>query len=99
MVRWCWKYVDTSSKREPTDNRGSEFGKKKAIQPNFPDAYQLALTVDLRAKLYRNKYPLVTIYDGNNPNTYVLSNNQKDSTMNMWRNQVVIAIYDKGITV
>jgi len=107
MARWGREYVDPANQYEPTDRNNQslgvkvfqayscEFGLLKSLRPNAPCALNLVLTVDLRAKILRTKDLLETIYEGRDPNTTKLSNKQITQALKTWRNEVVIATYDK----
>merc|ERR1712151_272622 len=109
MPKWGREYVDSASMREPKDRNGNslgvkvfrayscEFGLFKNLQSakGKSSPYQLTLTVDLRAKLQRSTSLLDTIYEGRDPNTFQLSNNNKNQAIRKFKGEVVIATYDK----
>eukprot|EP00957_Ditylum_brightwellii_P209374 15361472-Ditylum_brightwellii.AAC.1 len=105
MARWGREYIDPKSFQEPTGRDGQSLGVKvfKAYTCEFglhrPTAnggkLSLTLTVDLRAKVLRNKSLLDTLCDGRNPNNCKYSQRDMDDAQRTWKSEVVICKYDK----
>lgn len=106
MPKWGREYVDSNSMKEPRDRDGRALGVKvfRAYTCEFglfknlasaDKSYKLTLTVDLRAKIQRSVSLLETMYEGKDPNSFKLSQSQKNQALRKFKSEVVIATYDK----
>lgn len=102
MARWGRAYIDPNVFTEPTD-RGKSLGIKvfRAFHVEFnilrPDATkaQLALTVDLRAKIIRTKSVLHAVANGRDLGTLTFSDSEKKQIKRQWTEETVISMIDK----
>ena len=108
MARWGREYIDPKNFTEPMDRKTGrplgvkvfraytcEFGLHRPNIGEKQGKISMTLTVDLRAKLLRNKSVLDALCQGYDPNTYQFDAQRQDEAVKQWKNEVVIATYDK----
>jgi hypothetical protein len=103
LAKWGREYIDAKTMTEPKDKRGNSLGVRVfrayscdfgLIRPNGKEA-QLALTVDLKAKLIRTKSILDMICEDRDPNNVRFDEYQIRKAKQTFENEVVICTYDK----
>eukprot|EP00980_Cylindrotheca_fusiformis_P010697 scaffold2400_cov187-Cylindrotheca_fusiformis.AAC.2 len=107
LSRWGNEYIDPNDFSEPRDRRGNKLGVSvyRAYSAQFnvlkkaseggDGQVQLALTVDLRAKVVRTKSLLEILANGRNPSTYKPSPQEIETAKREWIGEVVIYKHDR----
>uniref|UniRef100_A0A7S4JYJ5 C2H2-type domain-containing protein n=1 Tax=Odontella aurita TaxID=265563 RepID=A0A7S4JYJ5_9STRA len=104
MARWGREYIDPTKFKDPKDRNGNDLGVRVfqaytcefgMNRPDFKSPLSLTLTVDLRAKLLRNKTVLDQISEGKNPNSARYDQRRVQDFKRRWKGEVVICTYDK----
>eukprot|EP00980_Cylindrotheca_fusiformis_P009466 scaffold2068_cov96-Cylindrotheca_fusiformis.AAC.22 len=107
LSRWGNEYIDPDDFSEPEDKQGNTYGvfvyraysaqfnvlKKKS--EGGDGQVQLALTVDLRAKVLRTKNVLESLLNGRDPSAYKPSQKEIETAKKAWIGEVVIYKHDR----
>lgn len=104
LAKWGNSYIDPKSWKEPTDYRGQSLGimvyrafdcSFGYVRPKNKSKAQLGLTVDLRAKIMRNRSLLDELCNGKNPNSVRFTDREIQEANRKWEGEVVIYKLDK----
>lgn len=105
MARWGRDYIDPKNYKDPTDRNGSPLGVRvfRAYtcefglhRPDFTSPVSLTLTVDLKAKILRQRTVIDQIYLDYSPaEAYNFTTREQKDLKRQWIGEVVICTYDK----
>jgi hypothetical protein len=104
LARWGHEFIDPENMKEPVDKSGNSLGVRvyeafscqfnlmKATEKSLP---QVALTVDLRAKIVRTHSVMDHLVGDQSPDRYDPNPQEQNRCRRQWIGETVIAMHDK----